>query len=215
MGWYVSRLTRKAHTDMELAERLFRVIMMEEPPTSLFRPGVMGRVLKPSIHPISPPNECMSNTISQPGQVVRDFVAWENGDFSKVDVVSESLDIYNPGLDGGEVHDRESYAAYLEKGRSAFPDMQIAIEEMVANEDTVMAEVRITGTHEGEFKGLPSTGQSVDIRGMGRFLISDGTVEKCHIYYNSQEMANQLGITFPEILGQLPKLILKKLKLSG
>ena len=49
MGWYVSRLTRKAHTDEELAERLFRVIMMEEPPTSLFRPGVVGRVLKPSL----------------------------------------------------------------------------------------------------------------------------------------------------------------------
>jgi 2-polyprenyl-6-methoxyphenol hydroxylase-like FAD-dependent oxidoreductase len=48
-GWYLSRLTRKAHTDRELAERLFRVIMMEEPPTSLFRPGVLGRVIKPSL----------------------------------------------------------------------------------------------------------------------------------------------------------------------
>jgi 2-polyprenyl-6-methoxyphenol hydroxylase-like FAD-dependent oxidoreductase len=49
IGWYLSRLTRKAHTDGELAERLFRVILMEKPPTSLFRPGVMCRVLKPSI----------------------------------------------------------------------------------------------------------------------------------------------------------------------
>jgi len=49
IGWYLSRLTRKAHTDRELAKHLFRVIMMEEPPTSLVRPGVMGRVLKPVI----------------------------------------------------------------------------------------------------------------------------------------------------------------------
>jgi len=56
MGWYVSRLTRKAHTDGELAERLFRVIMMEEPPTSLFRPGVVGRVLKPSIPSLTQTN---------------------------------------------------------------------------------------------------------------------------------------------------------------
>jgi 2-polyprenyl-6-methoxyphenol hydroxylase-like FAD-dependent oxidoreductase len=48
MGWYLSRLTRKAHTDGTLAERLFRVILMEKPPTSLFRPRVMGRVLRPS-----------------------------------------------------------------------------------------------------------------------------------------------------------------------
>jgi 2-polyprenyl-6-methoxyphenol hydroxylase-like FAD-dependent oxidoreductase len=49
VGWYLSRLTRKAHTDGELTERLFRVIMMEESPTSLVRPGVMGRVLRPAI----------------------------------------------------------------------------------------------------------------------------------------------------------------------
>jgi hypothetical protein len=35
-------------------------------------------------------------------QVVRDFVAWENGDESKRRVVSESLDMYNPGLLDGE-----------------------------------------------------------------------------------------------------------------
>lgn len=157
----------------------------------------------------------MSDTDSQTGQVVRDFVAWENGDSSKVDVVSESLDIYNPGLDGGEVHDRESYAAYLREGRSAFPDMQIAIEEIVVDGETVMAEVRITGTHEGEFNGIPPTDRSVDIRGIGKFLIIDGTVEECHIYYDSQEMANQLGVTFPEILGQLPKLTWRKLKAIG
>ena len=154
----------------------------------------------------------MGKTVSQTEQIVRDFVAWENGNSSKVDIVSESIDVYNPGLDGGEVHDRESYAAYLQEGRSAFPDMQIALEEIVANGDIVMAEVRITGTHEGEFKGLPPTDRSVDIRGMGKFLVTDGTVEECYLYYDTQEMANQLGITFPEVFGQLPKLAWRKLK---
>lgn len=49
MGWYLSRLTRKCHTDSDLSERFLRVIMMEKPPTSLFRPDVMWRTLKPSI----------------------------------------------------------------------------------------------------------------------------------------------------------------------
>lgn len=48
MGWYLSRLTRKAHADRVLAERLLRVILMERPPTSLLHPGVIGRVFKPS-----------------------------------------------------------------------------------------------------------------------------------------------------------------------
>jgi 2-polyprenyl-6-methoxyphenol hydroxylase-like FAD-dependent oxidoreductase len=49
MGWYLSRLTRKAHSDRVLAERLLRVILMERPPTSLLHPGVIGRVFKPSL----------------------------------------------------------------------------------------------------------------------------------------------------------------------
>ncbi|WP_436936128.1 FAD-dependent oxidoreductase [Halovenus marina] len=49
MGWYLSRLTRKAHTDRDLSERFIRVIMMEKPPKTLFRPGVVWRVLKPAI----------------------------------------------------------------------------------------------------------------------------------------------------------------------
>jgi steroid delta-isomerase-like uncharacterized protein len=157
----------------------------------------------------------MTDTHSRTERVVRDFVAWENGDSSKEDVVSESVDVYNPGLDGGEVHDRESYAAYLEDGRSAFPDMRIAVEEIVVSGDIAMAEVRITGTHEGEFKSLPPTGRSVDIRGMGKFSVTDGTVETCRLYYDSREMAAQLGVTFPEILGQLPKLAWRKLKATG
>ena len=49
MGWYLSRRTRKAPTDGELAQRLFRVIVIEKSPPSLFRSSVMGRVLEPSI----------------------------------------------------------------------------------------------------------------------------------------------------------------------
>jgi predicted ester cyclase len=90
--------------------------------------------------------------------------------------------------------------------------MQIALEEIVANGDTVMAEVRITGTHQGAFKGLPPTDRSVELRGMGKFVITDGTVDACHMYYDTQEMATQLGLTFPEVLRQLPKLAWRKLR---
>lgn len=49
MNRYLSRLTRKAHTDGVLAEAFARVIMMERRPSSLFRPRIMWRVLKPTI----------------------------------------------------------------------------------------------------------------------------------------------------------------------
>lgn len=44
---YLSRLTRKAHTDGELRHAFYQAIVMERPPTSLLRPSVMWRVLRP------------------------------------------------------------------------------------------------------------------------------------------------------------------------
>ena len=44
---YVSRLTRKAHTDGELRHAFYRVLAMERPPSSLLRPGLVWRVLAP------------------------------------------------------------------------------------------------------------------------------------------------------------------------
>lgn len=44
---YLARLLRRAHTDGILADAFFRVQMMERPPTSLFRPGIVWRVLRP------------------------------------------------------------------------------------------------------------------------------------------------------------------------
>lgn len=48
MNRYLSRLTRKAHTNGTLSEAFFRVLMMERSPNSLLRPDVVLRVLGPT-----------------------------------------------------------------------------------------------------------------------------------------------------------------------
>ena len=45
---YVARLLRKAHTDGRLTNAFIRVVIMENRPTSLFRPGIAWRIVKPS-----------------------------------------------------------------------------------------------------------------------------------------------------------------------
>lgn len=48
ISWYLSRLTRKAHTDSTLSSAFFRVLTMEQPPSTLLRPGKMWHVFKPT-----------------------------------------------------------------------------------------------------------------------------------------------------------------------
>mgnify|MGYP006277399773 FL=1 len=45
---YVSRLLVKAHTDGQLREAFYRVLMMEKPPNALFHPRIVWSVLKPT-----------------------------------------------------------------------------------------------------------------------------------------------------------------------
>jgi steroid delta-isomerase-like uncharacterized protein len=43
----------------------------------------------------------------------------------------------------------------------AFPDLHIAVEDVIAEEDKVACRNTVTGTHRGEYMGLPPTGKSI------------------------------------------------------
>lgn len=47
VNWYLDRLIRRSHTDGQLREALVEVFMLEQPPSSLFRPGIVWRVFRP------------------------------------------------------------------------------------------------------------------------------------------------------------------------
>ena len=43
----------------------------------------------------------------------------------------------------------------------AFPDLQVAVNDLIAEGDKVVSRNTVTGTHRGEYMGLPPTGRSV------------------------------------------------------
>jgi len=46
----------------------------------------------------------------------------------------------------------------------AFPDMRMNVEDLIAGGDKTVARVKLTGTHKGEFMGVPPTGAQVDVQ---------------------------------------------------
>lgn len=154
----------------------------------------------------------MTDTNSNPEAVVRDCFAWFNGDESKVDSMSKTIDVYNPGLPGGEVHGRDAWESYLREIEQGFPNISFEIEAIATNDNIVMVEDTVTGTHTSEFQGLPPTGRTLEIHTMVKVLVVDGQIEEWHEYYNRQEVPEQLGLTFPDVIAQLPKLVWGKLR---
>ena len=65
-----------------------------------------------------------------------------------------------PGLGQGKAGVEQLFHTYL----AAFPDMRMEPEDVLASGDKVVARVRATGTHQGEFLGMPPTGRRIDIQ---------------------------------------------------
>ena len=147
---------------------------------------------------------------------------WNDRDYTAIPrLVSETFVMYDPaapeaGVLGpkGEVHGREGLRQFMELLTTAFPDFEITVLDMLTDERLAMYEVRLTMTHEGPLGSLPPTGRRVDVRGVSVLRLEDGLVDEHRFHTNMQESAEQLGLTFPAILGQLPKLLLGKLRPS-
>jgi steroid delta-isomerase-like uncharacterized protein len=45
----------------------------------------------------------------------------------------------------------------------AFPDFRMEVDDLIASDDKTVARVRATGTHQGEFMGVPATGSRVEV----------------------------------------------------
>lgn len=56
----------------------------------------------------------------------------------------------------------------------AFPDLHASIDELLAEGDRVFSRTTMTGTHDGEYKGIPATGRHIASESAEVFRIADG-----------------------------------------
>ena len=57
---------------------------------------------------------------------------------------------------------------------TAFPDLHMSLDELIAEGDTVFLRSTMTGTHDGEYKGIPATGRHIATESAEVFRVADG-----------------------------------------
>jgi steroid delta-isomerase-like uncharacterized protein len=67
------------------------------------------------------------------------------------------------GVAGQEVYGPEGLKQLLTMYQNAFPDIQVKIENLVAEGDKVVSHVTSRGTHKGELMGIAPTGKQVTV----------------------------------------------------
>ncbi len=70
----------------------------------------------------------------------------------------------------------EGFIKFFTAFREAFPDLEIKPEHAVADEDNVAVAYTATGTHKGNFLGIPASGRKMKIRGMQIAKFKDGLI---------------------------------------
>jgi hypothetical protein len=76
----------------------------------------------------------------------------------------------------------------------AFPDVHVAVEDMIAQGDKVVSRNTVTGTHRGEYRGLQPTGRSVTYSEIFIFRIADGRIAEIWGVVDVFSQMRQLGM---------------------
>ena len=93
----------------------------------------------------------------------------------------------------GQSPDREGHRQILAAFRSAFPDLHVTTEDVVAEGDKVVSRWTARGTHQGELLGIAPTGNGVTIKGIDVLLIAGGRIAERWARSNDLELMQQLG----------------------
>jgi steroid delta-isomerase-like uncharacterized protein len=102
----------------------------------------------------------------------------------KTEVVDELLHsdfvCYDPNSETGEIRGADTIKGEIEYFHSAVPDLTYTVEDQVAEGDKVVSRYTVSGTHQGEFFGVPGTGNRIEMTGINidRFDESGKLVEE-------------------------------------
>lgn len=121
---------------------------------------------------------------------------------------------YDPNV--GEQIQGQEIAEYVGGAADGFPDLNFEMGRKVTSGEgddlLLLAEWVMHGTHTGSLDGLPPTGNTIAVEGIDVVIISDNGIESIKGYFDTNAMADQLGLTFPAIIRQVPKLAVGAVK---
>jgi steroid delta-isomerase-like uncharacterized protein len=95
----------------------------------------------------------------------------------------------------------EGFKELLGVYRTAFPDMKLTIDEIVAEGDKVITWATFTGTHKGPLENLPATGKKVQVKDVDFFRIQSGKIVEGRTNFDQWGLMKQLGV-IPEGEGE-------------
>jgi steroid delta-isomerase-like uncharacterized protein len=78
--------------------------------------------------------------------------------------------------------------------RTAFPDVRLTVEDMIAEGETVTARWSCKGTHKGDLNGIAPTGKQFTISGISVVRFTGGKISESWVNWDALGLMQQLGV---------------------
>ncbi len=103
-------------------------------------------------------------------------------------------DSSTPDLGRGPEGEKKRATLY----RTAFPDLRLTVEDIIAEGETVVARWSCRGTHKGDLNGIAPTGKRVNITGISIAHFTNGKMSEGFVHWDALSLMQQLGVV-PEL----------------
>jgi steroid delta-isomerase-like uncharacterized protein len=135
--------------------------------------------------------------MSEPNKaIVRRLIEelWNKGNLSLADeLFAPNYEHHDAStLDFGRGPESEKKRATLY--RTAFPDIQLTIEEVIAEGEIVMTRWSCRGTHNGDLSGIAPTGKQINISGVTIARLANGKMAESWVNWDALGLMQQLGV---------------------
>jgi predicted ester cyclase len=74
----------------------------------------------------------------------------------------------------------------------AFPDLHVEIEDLIAEDDQVVARLSFSGTHRGDFRGIAPTGRPITFSAIRTYRLSSGKIVETWAVQDALGLLGQL-----------------------
>jgi steroid delta-isomerase-like uncharacterized protein len=114
------------------------------------------------------------------------------------ELMTPDVEFTNPISPDG-VKGLEAYKAFAKRWYVGFPDRVFTVDDEVIEGDRIAIRFTITGTHRGEFMGVPATGNKIEVHGMNLFRLSNGKIKHVQAFFNPLDLLGPLGVEPPRV----------------
>jgi steroid delta-isomerase-like uncharacterized protein len=105
-----------------------------------------------------------------------------------------ATDIVMHSSTGEDIRGLENYKQFYSEELTAFPDSHITVDDLIVEGDKAVVRYTYTGTHKGQWKGIPATHKKITIRGIHIDRIVGGKIGEEWARYDTLGAMQQLGL---------------------